>query len=86
MKKWRYHQKYRLQQAQPQIEPRSAIDFWASLAIGLNGINSRANELPSGNVFYSPINGINITNNIWDATARDANGNLQAVEPTRINH
>ena len=41
--------------------------------------------MPSGNVFYSPINGINITNNIWDATARDANGNLQAVEPTRIN-
>jgi len=61
------------------------LTSWASLAIGLNGINSRASELPSGNVFYSPINGINITNNIWDATARDANGNLQAVEPTRIN-
>lgn len=61
------------------------LTSWASLAVGINAINSRAKELPSGNVFFSPINGINITNNIWDATARDANGNLKAVEPTRIN-
>ncbi|MBK7009531.1 MAG: SusC/RagA family TonB-linked outer membrane protein [Saprospiraceae bacterium] len=61
------------------------LTSWASLAVGLNAINSKAKELPSGNVFFSPINGINITNNIWDATARDANGNLKAVEPTRIN-
>ncbi len=58
---------------------------WAKVSIGANYINSFSNEKPDGNVFYSPINGINITNNIYDAAARDANGNLKAVEPTRIN-
>ncbi len=36
-------------------------------------------------MFYSPINSVNITNNIYDITQRDAAGNLQAVEPTRVN-
>ena len=61
------------------------INSWASVSVGLNLIRSNAKEVPTGNVFYSPINGINITNNIWDATARDANGNLKGLEPTRIN-
>jgi TonB-linked SusC/RagA family outer membrane protein len=58
---------------------------WAKVSIGLNGMRSNANELPNGNVFFSPINAINITNNIWNAKEKDANGNLKVVEPTRIN-
>ena len=61
------------------------LNNWAKMSVGLNYSNSSSNEKPNGNVFYSPINSINITNNIWDANARDANGKLQAVEPTRIN-
>lgn len=58
---------------------------WLKVSAGLNYINSYANEKANGNVFYSPINSINITNNIWDITQRDANGKLLAVEPTRVN-
>jgi TonB-linked SusC/RagA family outer membrane protein len=54
-------------------------------SVGLNYNNSFSNEKPDGNVFWSPINSINITNNIWDITERDAAGNLQSVEPTRVN-
>ncbi len=61
------------------------LTSWASLAVGINAVKSSAKDLPTGNVFWSPINGVNITNNIWDITERDANGNLKAVEPTRIN-
>ncbi|MCG8389497.1 MAG: SusC/RagA family TonB-linked outer membrane protein, partial [Cytophagales bacterium] len=52
---------------------------------GINYINSFSNEKPDGNVFYSPINSINITNNIYNIEERDQFGNLLAVEPTRIN-
>jgi len=58
---------------------------WAKLSAGLSYINSFSNEKANGNVFYSPINAVNITNNIYDITKRDASGNLQAVEPTRVN-
>ncbi|HRI79850.1 MAG TPA: SusC/RagA family TonB-linked outer membrane protein [Cyclobacteriaceae bacterium] len=58
---------------------------WAKLSVGLTYANSFSNEKANGNVFYSPINSINITNNIYDITQRDAAGNLQAVEPTRVN-
>ena len=58
---------------------------WAKVSVGLSYTNSMANEKANGNVFYSPINSINITNNIYDITQRDATGNLQAVEPTRVN-
>ncbi len=58
---------------------------WAKFSAGLSYVNSFANEKANGNVFYSPINSINITNNIWDITQRDAAGNLKAVEPTRVN-
>ncbi|MGF7218239.1 TonB-linked SusC/RagA family outer membrane protein [Spirosoma lacussanchae] len=58
---------------------------WAKLSAGLSYSNSFSNEKANGNVFYSPINSVNITNNIWDITQRDAAGNLQAVEPTRVN-
>ncbi|MFN4146990.1 MAG: SusC/RagA family TonB-linked outer membrane protein [Runella sp.] len=58
---------------------------WAKISVGLNYMNSFSNEKPNGNVFYSPINAVTITNNIYDITQRDAAGNLLAVEPTRVN-
>lgn len=63
---------------------KTAAD-WISFSVGLNYSNSFSNEKPDGNVFWSPINSINITNNIWDITQRDELGNLQSVEPTRVN-
>ncbi len=58
---------------------------WAKVTVGLSYANSFSNEKANGNVFYSPINSVNITNNIYDITQRDAAGNLLAVEPTRVN-
>lgn len=58
---------------------------WAKISAGLSYTNSFANEKANGNVFYSPINSINITNNIYDLSKRDAAGQLLAVEPTRVN-
>lgn len=61
------------------------VTDWATFSVGLNYNNSFSNEKPDGNVFWSPINAFNITNNIWDITERDELGNLKAVEPTRVN-
>ncbi|MDI9337286.1 MAG: SusC/RagA family TonB-linked outer membrane protein [Alphaproteobacteria bacterium] len=61
------------------------VNKWFKFSLGLSYINSFSNEKANGNVFYSPINSINITNNIYDITKRDASGNLQAVEPSRVN-
>jgi len=61
------------------------VSDWMKVSFGLQYNNSFSNEKPNGNSFYSPVNTINITNNIYDITQRDANGNLQAVEPTRVN-
>jgi TonB-linked SusC/RagA family outer membrane protein len=58
---------------------------WAKVSVGLSYANSYSDEKANGNVFYSPINAVNITNNIYDITKRDAAGNLLAVEPTRVN-
>ncbi len=58
---------------------------WVTLILGVNYANSFSNEKPNGNSFWSPINSVNITNNIYNIEERDANGNLKAVEPTRIN-
>lgn len=58
---------------------------WAKMSAGISYSNSFSNEKANGNVFYSPINSINITNNIYDITQRDAAGKLLAVEPTRVN-
>lgn len=58
---------------------------WAKFSVGISYTNSNAGEKANGNVFYSPINSINISNNIWDITKRDAAGDLLAVEPTRVN-
>jgi TonB-linked SusC/RagA family outer membrane protein len=57
-----------------------------SASMGLNYINSSANEKPDGNSFFSPINSINIIGNFHDIFARDAAGNLKAVgERGRVN-
>ncbi|MBS7255814.1 SusC/RagA family TonB-linked outer membrane protein [Flavobacterium branchiicola] len=56
-----------------------------SATVGLNYVNSSSNEKPDGNVFWSPINSINITNNTYDINQRDINGNLLPVDPNRIN-
>ncbi|SHK97409.1 TonB-linked outer membrane protein, SusC/RagA family [Hymenobacter psychrotolerans DSM 18569] len=61
------------------------LTTWARASVGVAYNNSFSNEKANGNVFYSPINSINITNNIYDITRRDASGNLLAVEPTRVN-
>jgi TonB-linked SusC/RagA family outer membrane protein len=60
------------------------LTSWASLNIGVSAIKSGGSDQPTGNVFWSPVNSINITNNIYNITER-VNGNLKAAEPTRIN-
>lgn len=57
-----------------------------SLNLGLNYINSAADEKPDGNSFFSPMNSITIIGNFHDIFTRDANGNLKAVgERGRVN-
>jgi TonB-linked SusC/RagA family outer membrane protein len=57
-----------------------------SFNIGLNYINSAANEKPDGNSFYSPMNSVTILGNFHDIFTRDANGNIKAVgERGRVN-
>lgn len=56
------------------------INNWLSLSAGLTFAKGNSHELPNGNVFFSPTNSINITNNIYNINARDAAGNYQAVE------
>ncbi len=63
----------------------SNINKYITVIGGVAFTNSFSNEKPNGNVFWSPINSINITNNLYDITARDAAGNLKGVEPTRVN-
>ncbi|VAW12411.1 Outer membrane TonB-dependent transporter, utilization system for glycans and polysaccharides (PUL), SusC family [hydrothermal vent metagenome] len=61
------------------------VNDWLSYDLGLYYANSSSDEKPDGNVFWSPINSVNITNNTFDITQRDGNGNLLAVENTRVN-
>ena len=57
-----------------------------SFNLGLNYINSAANEKPDGNSFFSPMNSVTIIGNFHDLHTRDANGNLKAVgERGRVN-
>jgi len=59
---------------------------WISANIGLNYINSTANEKPDGNSFYSPMNAVTIIANFHDIQKRDALGNILAVgERGRVN-
>ena len=62
------------------------INNWLKVSAGLMYAKGNSNELPNGNVFFSPTNSINITNNIFNISARDAAGNYQAVERlSRVN-
>jgi TonB-linked SusC/RagA family outer membrane protein len=57
-----------------------------SFSLGLNYVNSRSDEKPDGNSFFSPINSINIIANYHDIWKRDDLGNIQAVgERQRVN-
>lgn len=61
------------------------INKYLTIIGGVAYTNSFSNEKPNGNVFWSPINSVNITNNIYNIEERDAAGNLKGVEPTRVN-
>lgn len=55
------------------------LNKWMSFNIGLNYVNSTANEKPDGNSFYSPMNSVTIIGNFHNIWQRDALGNIQAV-------
>ncbi|HMJ46054.1 MAG TPA: SusC/RagA family TonB-linked outer membrane protein, partial [Ferruginibacter sp.] len=55
------------------------LSKWLTFKLGLNYVNSSANEKPDGNSFFSPMNSVTIIGNFHDIWARDANGNLKAV-------
>ena len=62
------------------------LNSWASFTMGLNYVNSKANEKPDGNSFFSPMNSVTIIGNFHDIWSRDALGNLKAVgERGRVN-
>lgn len=61
------------------------VNKYLTLIGGIAYINSFSHEKPNGNVFWSPINSVNITNNIYNIEERDIAGNLKGVEPTRVN-
>lgn len=61
------------------------VTDWLSYDFGFYFANSKSDEKPDGNVFWSPVNAVNITNNTFDITQRDGDGNLLAVENTRVN-
>ncbi|HEU5167535.1 MAG TPA: SusC/RagA family TonB-linked outer membrane protein [Chitinophagaceae bacterium] len=61
------------------------INKYVTVIGGVAYTNSFSNEKPNGNVFWSPINSVNITNNLYNIEERDAAGNLKGVEPTRVN-
>ena len=61
------------------------INKYITVIGGVAYTNSFSNEKPNGNVFWSPINSVNITNNLYNIEERDAAGNLKGVEPTRVN-
>jgi TonB-linked SusC/RagA family outer membrane protein len=61
------------------------VNDYITVIGGLAYTNSFSHEKPNGNVFWSPINSVNITNNLYNIEERDAAGNLKGVEPTRVN-
>ena len=59
---------------------------WATMSVGLNYVNSKANEKPDGNQFFSPMNAVTILGNFHNIWERDILGNLKAVgERGRVN-
>ncbi|MEN9570691.1 MAG: hypothetical protein RL172_1922 [Bacteroidota bacterium] len=62
------------------------INQQLSFNVGLNYINSNANEKPDGNSFFSPMNSVTIIGNFHNIQERDALGNIKAVgERGRVN-
>jgi TonB-linked SusC/RagA family outer membrane protein len=55
------------------------ITKWLSMNMGLNYVNSGANEKPDGNSFFSPMNSVTILGNFHDLNRRDAVGNLRTI-------
>ncbi len=55
------------------------ISKWMNVSLGLNYVNSNANEKPDGNSFFSPMNAVTILGNFHNLTQRDAIGNLQTI-------
>jgi TonB-linked SusC/RagA family outer membrane protein len=62
------------------------LNRWLSVNMGLNYINTSANEKPDGNSFFSPMNSVTIIGNFHNIWQRDALGNIQAIgEFGRVN-
>ena len=61
------------------------LNDWARLNVGLGYANAASKDMPVGTNFFSPVSTVYIIDNVWDLTARDANGNLPAVEQVRMN-
>lgn len=55
------------------------LNNWASFNLGLNYVNSSANEKPDGNSFFSPMNSVTIIGNFHNLWERDALGNIKAI-------
>jgi TonB-linked SusC/RagA family outer membrane protein len=63
-----------------------ALSNMVSFNVGVNYINSSANEKPDGNSFFSPMNSINIIGNFHDIETRTAIGEVRFVgERGRVN-
>ncbi len=62
-----------------------SLNDWIKMSIGLNYVNSSSEDKPNGNNFFSPISTMIITDNVWDITERDKEGNLMHAEPVRLN-
>lgn len=62
------------------------LNNWASFNLGLNYVNSKSNEKPDGNSFFSPMNSVTIIGNFHNIKQKDALGNILAVgERGRVN-
>ncbi|MBN8838413.1 MAG: SusC/RagA family TonB-linked outer membrane protein [Sphingobacteriia bacterium] len=62
------------------------LNKWLTANLSLNYINSKSNEKPDGNSFFSPMNSVTIIGNFHNIWQRDALGNIQAVgERGRVN-
>lgn len=55
------------------------------VAMQLEYSNALSREVPTGNNYFSPVNAMFISDNVYDVTAVDANGNLKGVEFNRVN-
>lgn len=61
------------------------LSKWATVTAGLSYTNSRSQDMPNGNNFFSPVSTMFIIDNVWDITERNADGTLKQVELVRMN-